>query len=71
MVIELARDALKSLLVPKPFMHIGRVGRIRSFEHCRRLERFLYHHMPKNMSEAIKIPRAKPTEIPITTKSPL
>ena len=69
MVIEFVRDALNSVLVPKPFVRMGRVvlGILCSFAHRRRWARFLYHFMPRNTRKAIKIPRAKPTEMPMIT----
>ena len=69
MVIEFVRDALNSVLVPKPFVRMGRVvlGILCSFAHRRRWARFLYHFMPRNIRKAIKIPRAKPTEMPMIT----
>lgn len=69
--MELEIDALKSLLVPKPFVRIGRVVALRSFALRRRWACFLYHLMPQNITEAIKTPRAKPTEIPMITRSAL
>lgn len=66
---ELEMDALKSLLVSSPFVRIGRVVKLGSLSDRVRWERFLYHLMPKNMRQQIRIPRAKPTETPMITKS--
>jgi len=68
--MEPSNDALKSVLVPNPFVRIGRVVTLDSFaDSLRWAARFLYHLMPKNMRQDISIPSAKPTETPRITKS--
>lgn len=70
-VTVLESEALKSVLVPKPFVRIGWVATLRSFVRRKIWACFLYHLMPKNASTAMKMPRNKPTQMPIITKSPL
>lgn len=67
--IELETDALESMLASRPLVRIGRAVEQRSFAQRRRWECFLYHLMPQNTREAIKIPIARPAEMPIVTKS--
>lgn len=68
--MELSSDALKSVLVPNPFVRIGRVVTLDSLaDSLRWAERFLHHLMPKNMRQDIRIPSAKPAETPMITKS--
>lgn len=69
MAMELVIDALKSVLVSSPFVRIGRVVKLFSFADRLRLARFLYHLMPKKMRQEIRMPRAKPAETPMITKS--
>lgn len=68
-VMELLIDALKSVLVPGPFVRIGRVVKLGSLADRVIWARFLHHLMPKNMKQDTKIPRATPTETPMITKS--
>lgn len=66
--MELVMDALKSILVPGPFVRIGRVVKLGSLADRERWERFLHHLMPKNRRQEMRIPRVRPRVTPMITR---